>query len=78
MVPVPPGDYVYARAGHRWAEPDVAHAARQMRSVRSDAGLRQERTAAAWRNVQDNFSARAISAAYRRRIGEILATSPDP
>lgn len=78
MVPVPPGDYVYARAGHRWAEPDVAHAARQMRSVRADAGLRQERTAAAWRNVQDNFSARAISAAYRRRIGEILATSPDP
>jgi glycosyltransferase involved in cell wall biosynthesis len=77
MVPVPPGDYVYARAGHRWAEPDVDHAARQMRSVRSDAGLRQQRTAAAWRNVQDNFSAEAISARYRKRIGEILASRPD-
>ncbi len=75
-VPVPPGDYVYARADHRWAEPDIDDAARQMRAVRADPDQRHKRTAAAWRNVQDNFSVKAVSLAYRKRIEEILAARP--
>lgn len=76
LVPVASGDYIYAQDNHRWAEPDVGHAVRQMQAVRADPAARRRRAAAAWQNVQSNFSAEAIAIAYRKRIADILAARP--
>jgi len=76
LVPVAPGDYIYARDHHRWAEPDIGHAAQQMQAVRADPAARRRRAAAAWQNVRTNFSAEAIAIAYRKRIADILAARP--
>ncbi len=69
-----PDDYIFVREGQKWAEPDIEDAARQMRSVHSDAALRHAKADAALRNVRANFSVEAIARRYETRLREILET----
>ncbi|MBX3573049.1 MAG: glycosyltransferase family 4 protein [Mesorhizobium sp.] len=66
-------DYVYVRPGQKWAEPDLADAARQMRAVLADVEERERKVDRAWNNVQQNFSTSAIGARYQKRLDEIMA-----
>lgn len=66
-------NYIFVRPGQKWADPDLDHAARQMRAVCADAALREARVEAALRNVRENFSAGAIGARYGARLRAILA-----
>ena len=72
LVELEPDDYIFVRQGQKWAEPDIADAARQMRAVREDPAERERRVQAARRHVRENFSARAIGARYEARLREIL------
>ena len=72
-IPLAPGDYIFVRRGQKWAEPDIAHAARQLRAVYDNPVARAEKVAAAYANVQANFSAKAIGARYESRLTEIIA-----
>lgn len=72
VVPLAPDDYIFVREGQKWAEPDIADAARQMRAVHGDAAGRAARAAAALHNVRQNFSAAAIGARYGARLQAIL------
>jgi glycosyltransferase involved in cell wall biosynthesis len=75
-VELSPDDYIFVIPGQKWAEPDVADAARQMRALRADPDLAARRAAAAEKNVRENFSTAAIGARYGARIAEILAGRP--
>ena len=72
VVELGPDDYIFVRPGQKWAEPDVADAARQMRLVYDDPELRSTKAAAALAHVRQTFSARAIGARYQARLQEIL------
>lgn len=67
------GDYIFVRPGQCWGEPDHAQAVAQLRAVRGDATLRDARVGAAWRNVQDRFTADAVARRYAERLHTILA-----
>ena len=71
-VPLEQDDYIFVRRGAKWAEPDLADAAAQLRAVWADPAARAERTAAALKNVRDNFSAAAIATRYGTRLKTIL------
>jgi len=66
-------DYIFVRRGQKWADPDVDHAARQLRAVYDDPAARAAKVEAAFQNVQQNFSAKAIAKRYETRLREILA-----
>jgi len=63
----------FVRRGQKWADPDVDHAARQLRAVYDDPAARAAKVEAAFQNVQQNFSAKAIAKRYETRLREILA-----
>lgn len=71
-VELAPDDYIFVRKGQKWAEPDVADAARQMRQVYSQPAERQAKAEAALLNVRQKFSTQAIAARYEQRLREIL------
>lgn len=71
-VELQPDDYIFVRKGQKWAEPDVADAATQMRRVYGDPAARQAKAAAALANVRQNFSAKAIAVRYEARLRDIL------
>ena len=73
-VELQPDEYIFVRKGQKWAEPDVADAAKQMHRVYSDPAARQAKAAAALTNVRQNFSAQAIALRYEARLREILKT----
>ncbi len=73
LVELDPDDYIFVRKGQKWAEPDIAHAARQLRAVRDDPELRARKVKAAHAHVQEHFSTRAIGKRYEARLREILA-----
>ncbi|WP_175483277.1 glycosyltransferase [Salinihabitans flavidus] len=73
-VALEPDEYIFVRPGQKWAEPDHADAVRQMRAVHDDETARTQKAEAAWRNVQENFSAAAIAKRYRARLDEIMKT----
>lgn len=65
-------DYIFVLPGQKWAEPDIADAARQMRLVHDDAALRQAKAEAGHAYVRTHFSAEAISRRYAARMDEIM------
>lgn len=71
-VALEPDDYIFVLPGQKWAEPDIASAARQLRAVYDDPAARARKAEAAWRNVHDNFSAAAIARRYQARLDEIF------
>ena len=60
----------YSR-GQTWAEPDIDHAAAQMRLIRHDEKLRSEIGAAARQRIESRFSPAIIGARYRQRLEAI-------
>ena len=71
-VDLGPDDYIFVRPGQKWAEPDVADAARQMRLVYDNPDLRRAKAAAALAHVRQNFSVAAIAQRYAARLHDIL------
>jgi glycosyltransferase involved in cell wall biosynthesis len=65
-------DYIFVRKGQKWAEPDIADAARQMRLAHDDAALRQAKAEAGHAYVRTHFSAEAIARRYGARMDEIM------
>lgn len=71
-VPLEPDDYIFVRAGQKWAEPDVDDAARQLFAVYSDVSARKTRADAAQAFVRAHFSKQAIAERYRHRLAKIM------
>jgi len=67
-----PQDYIFVRKDQHWAEPDVGHAARQLRAVYDNPDERMKRSAAALKNVRENFSTQAIALRFKARLYEIF------
>jgi glycosyltransferase involved in cell wall biosynthesis len=72
-----PQDYIFVRKGQKWAEPDIRHAAKQMRAMKADPALTRARAEAARQRVQREFSEAAIARRYGARIREILTALED-
>ena len=72
-VELAPDDYIFVRKGQKWAEPDVADAARQMRALYNDPAARAAKAAAGLAYVQQNFSAKTIAKRYEARLRDILS-----
>ncbi len=72
-VELAPDDYIFVRRGQKWAEPDVADAARQMQALYNDPTARAAKAAAGLAYVQQNFSAQAIAVRYESRLRAILS-----
>ena len=72
LTEVGPQDYIFVRPGQKWAEPDLDHAAAQMRALYADPDTRAARTAAALDRVRRDFSQEAIAARYGARMRAIL------
>lgn len=65
-------DYIFVVPGQQWAEPDVSHAAQQMRAVYVNPSERVDRAAAAKEFIKRNFSPEAVGARYAARLNEIM------
>ena len=61
----------YAR-GSRWAEPDVVHAAEQMRRVVSDDAERRRVSEQARRDVRRQLSLEAVGGVLQKRFDELV------
>ncbi|ASP23574.1 glycosyl transferases group 1 (plasmid) [Antarctobacter heliothermus] len=72
LTEVGPQDYIFVRPGQMWAEPDLDHAAAQMRALYHDPDTRAARTTAALDRVRRDFSQEAIAARYGARMRAIL------
>lgn len=70
MIAVRPGEYPHAE-GQVWADPDIAHAAWQMRLVRADPELCAAKIAAAHVLVTERHGAAPVAARQRQRLSEI-------
>ena len=73
LTDVGPQDYIFVRPGQKWAEPDVADAARQMRALYDTPAERERRATAARDLVRHAFSETAIAARYAAQMRRILA-----
>lgn len=67
LVPVGTGEYVFAE-GQVWAEPDIDHAAAQMRKVFNSSNDSRQVGARAEQFIKEEFGPRAIGARYRARM----------
>lgn len=67
-----PGDYIFVRKGSKWAEPDVASAAAQLRAAYDDPAARKAKAEAAYAYIRANFSVDAIAKRYGGRLREVL------
>lgn len=68
------GDYIFIRRGSVWAEPSVDHAAQQLRAAYDNPEERLRKAEAAYANISQNFSAKAVAKRYGGRLQEILET----
>ena len=59
-------------AGSRWAEPDIDHAAEQMRRLMDDADLRQRLSERARRDIRQQLSVEAVAQILRQRFDDIV------
>lgn len=67
--------YIYYDPRMRWAEPDISHAAAQLRDVYDNRVQARERAAVAARQVQSRFSVSAVGAMARERLIRLLQHS---
>jgi hypothetical protein len=70
LMPLRNGDYPYWQ-GQRWAEPDVAHAARLMRQIHGDRDFARRIGAAAAISIRRNHSRAVTAAAVVARLRSI-------
>ena len=73
LVPTPPSAYPYVD-GHRWAEPDLDHAAWQLQSVYQNPVLARKKARLARANLVMSFGPGRASSAMSQRLHEIFAT----
>jgi len=66
-------EYIFVVPGQKWAEPDVAAAARVMRTVIGSPEERAAKAEAARRKITSSFSEEAIARRYAARLDEIFA-----
>ena len=72
LTEVGPQDYIFVRPGQHWAEPDLDHAAAQMRALYENPDLRAARARAAHTRVRRDFSQGTIARRYGARMAQIL------
>lgn len=77
LVELGPQDYIFVRPGQKWAEPDVDHAAAQLRACYADPEARAAKARAAREYIRANFSHDAIAKRYGARLRAILDTLPE-
>ncbi|WP_085835016.1 glycosyltransferase [Aquimixticola soesokkakensis] len=65
LTAVPKAAYLYVEAGHRWAEPDLDHAAAQMRALRDNPDARAKVARAAQDFARQGFSDETLARRYR-------------
>lgn len=70
------GDYIFVREGSQWAEPDIPHAAAQMRACYDNAEARAAKARAAQSFIRTAFSREAIADRYGARLRAILQERP--
>jgi glycosyltransferase involved in cell wall biosynthesis len=58
-------------SGSRWAEPDVSHAAEQMRRVYEDAGEREARAERALKEIREQLSPNTVGRIASQRLSEL-------
>ena len=73
LTEVGPDDYIFVRPGQHWAEPDIAHAAAQMRALHDDPVERAARAGRAQARIRRDFSPTAVGARYAARLRPLLA-----
>jgi glycosyltransferase involved in cell wall biosynthesis len=73
FVPVGEGEYPMSNPGQRWAEPDVAHAAGQMRRMVDDPAWRRALAARGQHDVRERLSPHSTAARIRARLAEVGA-----
>lgn len=73
LTEVGPQAYIFVRPGQKWADPDVADAARQMRQLFDHPKERATRAEAARALVRTQFSEAAIAERYAARVRTILS-----
>lgn len=71
-VRLDPQDYIFVRKDQYWAEPEVAHAAKQLRAVYDNPDERRRKAAAALKNVREKFSSHAIAQRFKARLSVIF------
>lgn len=71
-TPLQQDDYIFVRKGSVWAEPDVEHAAKQLRAAFDDPRARAAKANAARSLIHKDFSSEAISKRYGARLQDIL------
>jgi glycosyltransferase involved in cell wall biosynthesis len=77
LIPTPADAYPYVD-GHRWAEPDLDHAAWHLSSIYCDPSTAREKARLARANLITRFGAGAASAAMAQRLQTIFATRDQP
>jgi glycosyltransferase involved in cell wall biosynthesis len=70
LIPVGPGEYVFSE-GQVWAEPDVEHAAWQMRKVFDDRSESQQVGRSAAKFIKENFGQQAVGRRYEARLRQL-------
>ncbi len=75
IISVAPGSYPLATPDSRWADPNVEHAAAQLRKLRTDHGLRDAKIRAGQRTILESFSPEAVGTRIRDRISMIKSIS---
>ena len=71
-TPLEQDDYIFVRKGSVWAEPDIKHAAHQLRAAFDDPITRAAKAKAAKALIHRKFSTDAISKRYGARLQDIL------
>ena len=71
LVPVARGDYLVDDERFVWAEPDIASAARCMRTLADDAPLRERLTEAGHKEITTRFTRERTAALIRERLAEL-------
>lgn len=72
LVPLKPGDYIFLRDEAVWANPNLEHAASQLRAVYDDNDARVAKAKAAKDHIRRDFSTKAIAKRYGKRLRKIL------
>jgi len=75
LVPVARGEYLVDDERFVWAEPDIASAARCMRALADDAGLRERLAAAGQKEIATRFTRERTARLIRERLAELRVLS---
>lgn len=71
---VKPNEYIFSTPEDYWAEPDIEAAARMIRQLRDDAGLRESLGEGGAKLVAERFSPEAVGKRYLQRLETLLGS----